>query len=87
MVSLVAIKACPSPALASGMTVSMIGWMSPLASLGQDNKLRFRDIKPLRLYQDNVLVQEGLQPGERVCISPIQTAIEGMQVSPTADAV
>ena len=49
------------------------------------NKLRFRDIQPLRLYQDNVLIKEGLEAGERVCVSPIQTAIEGMTVNPTAD--
>lgn len=47
-----------------------------------DNKLHFRDIEPLRLYQDNVLVKSGLQNGERVCISPLQTAIEGMTVNP-----
>ena len=47
-----------------------------------DNKLQFRTIKQLRLYQDNVLVKSGLSRGERVCLSPLQTAIEGMTVSP-----
>ena len=51
----------------------------------QDNRLRFRDIKPLRLYQDNVLVQEGLAPGERVCLSPLQTALDGMVVDPVME--
>ena len=50
-----------------------------------DNKLRYRAIEPLRLYQDNVLVQAGLTAGERVCVSPIQTAIEGMTVNPIRD--
>ena len=50
-----------------------------------DNKLRFRAIEPLRLYQDNVLVQEGLNAGERVCVSPLQTAIDGMTVNPILD--
>jgi len=31
-----------------------------------DNKLQFRTIKQLRLYQDNVLVKSGLSRGERV---------------------
>jgi RND family efflux transporter MFP subunit len=50
-----------------------------------DNKLQFRTIKQLRLYQDNVLVKSGLSRGERVCLSPLQTAIEGMTVSPVVE--
>lgn len=50
-----------------------------------DNKLQFRAIKQLRLYQDNVLVKSGLSRGERVCLSPLQTAIEGMTVSPVVE--
>jgi len=50
-----------------------------------DDKLRFRPIEPLRLYQDNVLIQAGLNAGERVCLSPIQTAIDGMTVNPVID--
>jgi len=44
--------------------------------------LRLRKIETLRLYQDDLLVQAGLEAGERVCISPLQTAIEGMVVNP-----
>jgi RND family efflux transporter MFP subunit len=47
-----------------------------------ENRLRFRDVVPLRLYRDEVLIQSGLEAGERVCISPIQTAIDGMLVDP-----
>ena len=48
----------------------------------EENKLRFRKISMLRLYQDDLLVKGGLNAGERVCISPLQTAIEGMVVNP-----
>ena len=48
----------------------------------EDNKLRFRKISMLRLYQDDLLIKGGLNVGERVCISPIQTVIEGMIVNP-----
>lgn len=51
-----------------------------------DNRLEFRDIEPLRLYQDDVLIQSGLSAGERVCVSPMQTPIDGMLVNPIADA-
>ena len=47
-----------------------------------ENRLRFRKIETLRLYQDDLLVRAGLEAGERVCISPLQTAIEGMVVNP-----
>lgn len=50
-----------------------------------NDQLQFRPIEPLRLYQDNVLVKAGLEPGERVCVSPIQTAINGMTVNPVQD--
>ncbi len=50
-----------------------------------ENKLRFRPIEPLRLYQDNVLIKAGLNKGDRVCVSPIQTAIDGMTVNPILD--
>ncbi len=51
-----------------------------------DNKLRFREIETLRFYQDDVFIKAGLQPGERVCISPMQTPIEGMTVNPVFDS-
>jgi RND family efflux transporter MFP subunit len=47
-----------------------------------EDKLRFRSIEQLRLYQDNVLVKGGLSLGDRVCLSPLQTAIDGMIVNP-----
>jgi multidrug efflux pump subunit AcrA (membrane-fusion protein) len=52
----------------------------------EENKLRFREIETLRFYQDDVLIKAGLQPGERVCISPMQTPIEGMTVNPIIDS-
>ncbi len=53
----------------------------------KEDRLRFRKIEPLRLYQNDLLVRAGLQAGERVCISPIQTAIEGMLVNPIPNEV
>jgi RND family efflux transporter MFP subunit len=50
-----------------------------------DDRLHFRDIDPLRLYRDEVLIRGGLEAGERVCVSPLQTAIDGMAVDPVAD--
>ena len=45
-----------------------------------ESRLRFRDVEPLRFYRDRVLIRSGLDPGEEVCLSPIQTVVEGMIV-------
>ena len=50
--------------------------------IDRENKVRFRDVRPLRLYKDDVLIESGLQTGEKVCLSTIQTAIDGMDVDP-----
>lgn len=47
-----------------------------------ENRLRFRQISLLRLEHDDILVSEGLENGERVCISPLQTVVDGMLVTP-----
>ena len=44
------------------------------------NRLRFRHVKLLRIQHDEVLISEGLQQGERVCISPLQIVVDGMAV-------
>lgn len=45
-----------------------------------DNRLWFREVLPLRFYGDQVLISGGLEAGERICLSPIQTVVEGMTV-------
>jgi RND family efflux transporter MFP subunit len=50
-----------------------------------DNRLHFRQVSLLRLEHDDIIVSEGLNDGERVCISPLQTVVEGMLVNPVMD--
>lgn len=47
-----------------------------------ENRLRFRQVDIMRIEYDEVLVKGGLESGERVCISPMQVAVEGMEVQP-----
>ena len=68
----------PRTALQSGNRVLVVD---------ADNRLRFRGVEPLRLYRNEVLIKAGLRAGERVCVSPMQTPIDGMLVSPVADNV
>ena len=48
----------------------------------ENDRLRFRKVTTLRHYKYSVLISAGLEGGERVCLSNIQTAVEGMQVNP-----
>ena len=50
-----------------------------------EDKLRFKDVNLLRLYQDQVLIDAGINTGDRVCVSVLQTAIEGMTVNAIND--
>ena len=45
-----------------------------------DNKLHFRDVEVLRMERERVVIGEGLSPGDRVCISALSAAVEGMSV-------
>jgi multidrug efflux pump subunit AcrA (membrane-fusion protein) len=50
-----------------------------------DNRLHFRQVRILRLEHEDVLIDEGLQDGELVSISPLQTVVDGMQVNPVIE--
>ena len=52
----------------------------------EDHRLHFRTVRIMRFENDNMLISHGLQSGEIVNISPIQTVIEGMRVNPVMQA-
>jgi len=45
-----------------------------------DDRLRFRTVTVLRAARDSVIVSDGLEPGERVCLSSLDVVTDGMQV-------
>lgn len=45
-----------------------------------ENRLRFREVEVLRQANDQIYIKAGLEAGERVCISPMDTAIDAMPV-------
>lgn len=53
--------------------------------IDSDNKLRFREVSILRLEHDEVLLNQGLEDGELVCVSAIQTVVDGMTVKPVIE--
>ena len=38
-----------------------------------------------RIEKDDVLIRTKLAPRERICVSPLQVVVEGMQVRPVSD--
>lgn len=47
-----------------------------------ENRLHFRSVDVLRVYRDQVFVTGGLEAGELVSVSALQTVVEGMRVQP-----
>jgi len=45
-----------------------------------DDRLRFREVRVLRSERDRVLIDAGLEAGERVCVSPMEAVTDGMRV-------
>ena len=50
-----------------------------------DDHLHFRQVRILRLEHDEVVISKGLADGELVCLSPMQTVVEGMRVQPVLE--
>ena len=45
-----------------------------------DNRIELRQVQVLRAERDRVLIGGGLQAGDRVCVSTLEAAVEGMEV-------
>ncbi|MDJ0653119.1 MAG: efflux RND transporter periplasmic adaptor subunit [Xanthomonadales bacterium] len=54
--------------------------------VNDEERLSIRDVEILRVYRDEVYVTAGLNAGERVVVSPLQTVVDGMRVKPVATA-
>ena len=52
-----------------------------------ENKMHFREIEIFRLEEQQVLITGGIQPGEKICVSPIQAVVDGMAVQPVIEVI
>ena len=48
--------------------------------IDDENKLHFRTVEVLRKDSETVIINSGLEQGERICISPLEAVVEGMKV-------
>jgi multidrug efflux pump subunit AcrA (membrane-fusion protein) len=44
------------------------------------DRLRFKAVEVLRAKRDEVVIGSGVRPGDRVCVSPLAAAVDGMAV-------
>jgi multidrug efflux system membrane fusion protein len=45
-----------------------------------ENRLHFRDVSVLKANADTAVLSAGLEDGERLCLSPLETVVDGMHV-------
>ena len=53
---------------------------SQVLVLDNEDKLRFREVKVLRLVDDLAYIGAGVKRGERICVSVLQSTFDGMRV-------
>ena len=51
----------------------------------EEERLRFREVDILRMEPNRAIIQGGLAPGERICLSALDAPIDGMQVEVLKD--
>lgn len=51
-----------------------------IAVIDEERRLRFRSVEILRVESDRVLILGGIESGERVCLSALETQVDGMEV-------
>jgi RND family efflux transporter MFP subunit len=51
----------------------------------EPDRLRFRDVRIVRLKEDHAVIESGLTAGDLVCVSPLETPTDGMEVRITRD--
>jgi multidrug efflux pump subunit AcrA (membrane-fusion protein) len=50
-----------------------------------DDRLRYRPVEVVRTLDDEVIVGAGLEAGELVCVSNLETVVDGMRVRSLRD--
>lgn len=54
--------------------------------LNADNRLEFRDVEIIRTVGDVVYIGKGIESGETICVSDIETPVEGQLLKPKSRA-
>ena len=57
-----------------------------LVVVDSEGFLRFREVEVLRMKNESAILKSGLQPGDRICLSPLDAPVDGMKVRVTEDS-
>ena len=52
-----------------------------------EDRLRFRDVDVMRRDRKDAFIRAGVAPGDRICISALETPVDGMHVRPVVSEV
>jgi hypothetical protein len=52
----------------------------------EDLRLRFQAVRVLRSDRTEAIIESGLKAGDRVCVTPLDTVVDGMKVRLAPDA-
>jgi len=52
-----------------------------------EDRLRFRDVEVMRRGRKDAFIRAGVAPGDRICISALETPVDGMHVRPVVSEV
>ena len=55
--------------------------------IDSESRLRFRRVEIFKREPDRVILRSGLEKGEEVCISPLETVVDGMEVRVSREEV
>ena len=53
---------------------------SQVLVVDEESRLRLRDVEIVRIERDRALIQQGLRPDDLICVSQIETVVDGMSV-------
>jgi hypothetical protein len=53
--------------------------------VSDESRLHRKPVSVLRRQGEQAIIDEGLEPGNRVCVSPLEASVEGMQVRVAED--
>jgi multidrug efflux pump subunit AcrA (membrane-fusion protein) len=69
--------------LVKGVTIiprSAMRGKNRILVIDEENRLHFRDVVVLKADAETVVINSGLDEGERLCLSPLETVVDGMHV-------
>ena len=58
---------------------------STILTVNGEQKLHFRTVEVYRYETDRVIIKSGLDDGDLICLTPLETAVENMPVRIVAD--